>query len=133
VFFIWGMHRDLIISKVGIHEGEDLVTCCSVDQLVDPRKRKAVFGTGLIEINEVDTGLPLSVGLGDKHWIGYPQGVVGLSDEPIFSEFLNFLLQRSGSLFIEQSSFLLDRRKATVDVQVMATDRLILAYVSGSY
>ena len=98
------------------------MTCCSIDQLVDPRKRKAVFGTGLVEISEVDTGSPLSVGLGYKHGIGYPRGVVGLSDEPVFSEFLNLLFHRSGSFFIEQSSFLLDRRKVTVDVQVMATD-----------
>ena len=110
------MHRDLIISRVGVHKREHLVTCCSIDQLVDPRKRKAVFGTCLVEISEVDTGSPLPVGLGDKHGISYPRGIVGFSDEPAFSEFLNFFLQRSRSFFIEQSSFLLDRRKVTVDV-----------------
>ena len=104
------------------------MTCCSIDQLVDPRKRKAVFGAGLVEISEVNTCSPLSVGLGYKHGIGYPRGVVGLSDEPVFSKLLNFLLQRSGSLFIEQSSFLLDRRKVTVDVQVMATDAGVDSY-----
>ena len=122
VFFIWGMHRDLIVSRVGVHEREYLVTCCSIDQLVDPWKRKAVFGASFVEISEVDTGSPLSVGLGNKHGIGYPRGVVGLSDEPVFSEFLNFFLQSSGSFLIEQPSFLLDRRKVTVDVKVMATD-----------
>ena len=98
------------------------MTCCSIDQLVDPRKRKVVFGTCLVEISEVDTSSPLSVGLGNKHGISYLRGVVGFSDEPVFSEFLNFLFQRSGSFFLEQTSFLLDRRKVTVDVQVMETD-----------
>ena len=72
MLFIWGMHRDLIISRVSVHEREYLVTCCSIDQLVDPRKREAVFGASLVKISEVDTGPPFSVGLGNKHGIGYP-------------------------------------------------------------
>ena len=116
------MHRDLVVSRVSVHEREYLVTCCSIDQLVDPLKWKAVFGAGFVEISEVNTGSPLSVWLGDKHGIGYPRGVVGLSDEPIFFEFLNSLFQRFGSFLIEQSSFLLDRRKVAVNVKVMATD-----------
>ena len=122
------MHRDLIVPRIGVHEREYLMTCCSIDQLVDPRKRKAVLGAGFVEISEVDTGSPLSVWLGDKHGIGYPGRVVGLADEPVFSEFLNFLFQCFGSFFIEQSSFLLGRRKVTVDVQVMTTDAGVDSY-----
>ena len=34
IIFIWGIHLDLVLSKVGIHEVEEFVTHCRIDHLV---------------------------------------------------------------------------------------------------
>lgn len=37
MLFVWGMHGYLVVSRVGVHEVKDIVTHCSIDQMVNPR------------------------------------------------------------------------------------------------
>ena len=48
------MYLDLVISRVGIHEVEQFMTRCRIHQLINPSQGEAAFGTGLIEVGEVN-------------------------------------------------------------------------------
>jgi hypothetical protein len=47
------MDLDLIITREIIHEGQSLVAYVVVDNLIDERHWKVVFGTGVTEIAKV--------------------------------------------------------------------------------
>jgi hypothetical protein len=47
------MDLDLIITRETVHEGQSLVASAFVDNLIDERSWKVVFGIGVIEIAKV--------------------------------------------------------------------------------
>jgi hypothetical protein len=47
------MDLDFIVAREPIHEGECLVASIVIDNLVDERNWKVVFGTNMVEIMKV--------------------------------------------------------------------------------
>ena len=57
------------------------MTSCGVYQLVNPGERETVFWASVVEVHEIHTHLPFSVGLLDHDDISKPLGVEDFSDE----------------------------------------------------
>jgi hypothetical protein len=79
VFFLDG---DLVVPGVAVEEAEQVATCRGVDDLINLRKPKRVFGAVLIEVGVVDAHPPLvRVLLADEDRVGEPLGMENFMDE----------------------------------------------------
>ena len=75
-----GVHSDLVVSRESVHKAEKLVADCGVHYQVDPRKGKAIFRTGSVDISEVNAESPFAVCLFDKDYVSQPVRVFHFSD-----------------------------------------------------
>jgi hypothetical protein len=78
------VHEDLVVTRKYIHKAEQLEPGGRVNQCIDAREREAIFGRGLVEVGEVHTHPPLSIGFLHQDYIGQPVGVVDLLDKLCF-------------------------------------------------
>jgi hypothetical protein len=53
VVLIYWMDLDLIVARETIHEGQSLMACTIIDNLVDERYGEFVFGTSMVEIMKI--------------------------------------------------------------------------------
>ena len=63
LFLIFRVHEDLVVIGECIHEAEQFVTGCKVDQGINAWEGEAVLWTGFVEVGEVHAHFPLSVRL----------------------------------------------------------------------
>lgn len=72
LFFIRGMHIDLVISRERIHEFEELITRRGIHKLIDLRQGEATFGACLIQVGKIYVHSPFSICLLYQHHIWQP-------------------------------------------------------------
>ena len=65
MLLIWNIHWDLVVSRVGIYKAQQGISRGHVHQLVNPRKWKAVFWAGFVQVSEFHVGSPLAIWLLD--------------------------------------------------------------------
>ena len=116
---ITGVHSDLVISREGVHEAENLMASCGVYYKVDLRLGKTIFRTGSIDIGEVNAEPPFVVFFFDKDYTGQPVRVFYFSYGFVLEEFVNFFIDRLLPLWGETPSFLFDGFEGGADVQLM--------------
>jgi hypothetical protein len=63
---------DLIITREIIHEGQILMACAVVGNLIDERRWKVVFGTCVIEIEKVRANVDSALFFVNKYRFGNP-------------------------------------------------------------
>ena len=86
------MHVNLVVTRECVHEAKQSVSGSRVDQHVYAWERKAVFWTGLVQIDEIHAHHPpLPVGLFEQDYIGWPIGVVDFLDEFGLEELLDLI------------------------------------------
>ena len=66
MLLIRDMHRDLVISRISIHEAEKLVSRGPIHELINSWEWEAVLWASFVEVSEVDTGSQLAIGLLDQ-------------------------------------------------------------------
>jgi len=66
------MDLDFIIAEEPIHEGQYLVTDTVIDNLVDERGWKVVFGTSMVEIMKVGADTNNAIFFVNKDGVGNP-------------------------------------------------------------
>jgi hypothetical protein len=64
-----------MIAGESIQEAKKVAAGGGVDDLIYPRERIRIFGTGLVETCEVHAEAPTAVSLWDDHRISNPGGV----------------------------------------------------------
>jgi hypothetical protein len=64
-----------MIAGESIQEAKEVTAGGGVDDLIYPRERIGILGTGLIETCEVYAKAPTAIRLWDNHRIGNPGGV----------------------------------------------------------
>jgi hypothetical protein len=64
------MDLDLVVSRETIHEGQSLVACTVIDDLVNERGREVVFGTSVIEIVKVSADANSALFFVDRDGVG---------------------------------------------------------------
>ena len=69
---IGGVNLNLIITRESIHKGESLVASTVVNNLIDERHWKVVFGTCLIEIAKVCANADSSLFFVNRYRVGNP-------------------------------------------------------------
>jgi hypothetical protein len=69
---IGGVNLDLVVTRETIHEGQSLVTCAIIDYLVNEGCWKVVFGTSVIEIEEVRTDTDSAMFFVNRDRVGDP-------------------------------------------------------------
>ena len=74
-----------------IHKVAQFISDNRVDQHVYAWEEKAVFWTSFVEIGEVYTHPPLSIGLLDQDYIGQPIGIADFLDELCLEELLDLI------------------------------------------
>ena len=62
----------MVIARESVHKGESLVVGSVVDNLIDERCWKVVFGTCVIEIAKVRTDVDSALFLVDGYRVGNP-------------------------------------------------------------
>lgn len=83
MFLIWPVHENFVVSEVGVHEAEQLISGNGVNHLVYHGKGKAVFWAGFVEVDEIYAyPLVLFIFL-HKNWVCNPLDILGLTYEPI--------------------------------------------------
>jgi hypothetical protein len=83
-------HFDLVKTRIGIYEGQQVTPGGGVYNLIYSRKRIRVFWTCLIKIGVVDAHPKLPVSLRDDDRIGQPPWVVDLFDEASLQQLADF-------------------------------------------
>jgi len=63
-------HRYLVVSSVSVEETHAVVSGSGVNELVDLWKGETVFGTGCIEVSEVNADPPIPRLLLDHYCVG---------------------------------------------------------------
>jgi hypothetical protein len=71
ILICW-VNLDLIVARETIHEGQSLVACTVIDNLVDERGREVVFGTSMIEIMKVSTNTNSALFFVNEDGVGDP-------------------------------------------------------------
>lgn len=46
--FVWGIHHDLVVAGVRIHNAQQLISDCDINHLVNTREWEVVFGTSFV-------------------------------------------------------------------------------------
>ena len=67
---IEGKHRDLIVARVCVDEGQELMACYSIYYLIDAWEGKGIFRASIIQIRIIYAHMPFSILLGDNHHVG---------------------------------------------------------------
>ena len=116
VFFIFRSHTNLVVAGEGVHEAEQLVSRCCIDESVDLWQREAVFGTGFIEVGEVNADPPLTIGLLHYYNIRSPLGIMGFPNELSIEELVYLFIDGALTLGGEAPLLLLDWSKGRIDV-----------------
>jgi len=83
----------MVVPRVSIHEGEELVARCRVDHLIYDGQREADFGAGFVQVGEEDADFLFSIFLLHQKWIGEPVWVKYLSDEVGLEKSVNFVVE----------------------------------------
>ena len=63
LLLIFRMYEDLVVTRDCIHEAEQFIPGCRVNQGINAWEGEAVIWTGFVEVSEVYSHSPLSVGL----------------------------------------------------------------------
>ena len=74
-------HFDLVIARESVHEAQDLVPHSRVYQSIYLWEWIAVLRASLVEVREVYTHPPFTIGLFNHDHVCQPVGVVYFSDE----------------------------------------------------
>ena len=74
-------HLDLVETRIGIYEGQQITPGGGVYNLIYSRKWIRIFWACLVEVGVVDAHPKLPIGLGDDDGVGQPRWVVDLFDE----------------------------------------------------
>jgi len=89
MLFIFRVHLDLIVSEN--LSMKDILSKSHVLLIITSMiEREFVFGTGSVQIMEVDASLDFFILLGDGHDVGYPVRVLFFPDETRVYELFNF-------------------------------------------
>jgi hypothetical protein len=64
-----------MIAREGIQEAKKVTASGGVNDLIYPRERIRILGTGLVETCEIHAEAPTAISLWDDHRIGDPGGV----------------------------------------------------------
>ncbi|MED6181487.1 hypothetical protein PIB30_019741 [Stylosanthes scabra] len=78
-FLVRLMHGDLVISRIGIHEGKVFVIRRAVYQSIDAGEQEGILGIGFVQIGVIDAHSPLPVCFLHQDRVLLPRGV-GVSD-----------------------------------------------------
>jgi hypothetical protein len=84
-------HFDLVKTRIGIYEGQQITPGGGVYNLVYTREWIKIFWTCLIKIGVVDAHAKLPVSLRDHDWIGQPHWVEDLLNEASLQQFADLL------------------------------------------
>jgi hypothetical protein len=71
ILICW-MDLDLIVARETIHEGQGLMACTVIDNLVDERGWEVVFGTSMIEIMKVSADANSALFFVNRDGVGDP-------------------------------------------------------------
>jgi hypothetical protein len=112
-------HFDLMKTRIGIYEGQQVTPEGGVYNLIYSRKWIGVFWTYLIEIGVVDAHPKLPVSLWDYDRIGQPHWVVDLFDEASLQQLTNLFTDEVLPLDRLLSWLLSDRSSVGVDLQMV--------------
>jgi hypothetical protein len=66
------MDLNLVVAKESVHKGESLVASAVVDNVIDERRWKVVFGTCVIEIAKVYANADSALFFVDGYRVGNP-------------------------------------------------------------
>ena len=83
LFYIRGVHRDLVISIESVQKGKHVVPCRCIHNLIYTGQGEAIFGTGVVEVCVVHTYSPFVPFFWNHHYIGQPLGVFHCPNESI--------------------------------------------------
>ena len=75
-------HLDLVVTRVGVEEAQQLGAGYGVDDLVDPRQSKRVLGACAVQVGVVDAHAPGAVLLQHQDRVRQPRRVDDLHDKP---------------------------------------------------
>jgi hypothetical protein len=112
-------HFDLVKTRIGIYEGQQITPGGGVYNLIYSRKWIRVFWTCLIEIGVVDAHPKLPISLWDHDRIGQPYWVVDLLDEASLLQLADLFMDEGLPLNGLLAWLLPDRPGVRVDLQMM--------------
>jgi hypothetical protein len=69
---ICGVNLDLIVAREAVHEGQGLMAGAVIDNLVNERRRKVVFGKSVIEVSKVHTNVDSTLVFVNRDGVGDP-------------------------------------------------------------
>src|ERR1044072_7429803 len=84
--FIGRVHWNLVVPRKRIHETQDFITRCSVDQQIYVREGICILRTMLVKVCIVGTHPPLPICLLDHHYDGLPGWVFYFPNELCLEE-----------------------------------------------
>jgi hypothetical protein len=112
-------HFDLMKTRIGIYEGQQVAPGGGVYNLIYAREWIRVFWTCLIEIGVVDAHPKLPVSLRDDDRIGQPHWVVDLFDETSLQQLADLFMDEVLPLDGLLPRLLSDRPDIRVDLQMV--------------
>ncbi|CAL9019504.1 unnamed protein product [Prunus brigantina] len=122
MFAIGRVHEDLVVSRIGVHETEQLVTDSCIHKLVYPRQRKTVLWTSLVQVGIVLTHSPSAIALPNHDRVRKPDRVRGFPDKADGFKLVNFGTHGLVLFGIIRASLLSDRLIGRGDAELVADD-----------
>ena len=112
-------HFDLVETRIGIYEGQQITLGGGVYNLIYTRKWIWVLWTCLIEVGVVDAHPKLPIRLGDDDRVGQPLRVVDLFDKASLQQLADLFTDEVLPLDGLLPGLLSDRLGVRVDLQMM--------------
>ena len=85
------LHKlDLVVTREGVHEAQQLVPNCQIYKEVDLWEEVAVLWTSFVQVGEVHTHPSLPIYLLNYYYISHPFRVVDFSNEACTQQLVNF-------------------------------------------
>ena len=82
MLLVYRIHHDLVISRIRIHEGHELVPHSVIYQLINSWQCKAILRTSFVQVGEIDAGPPFPIWIWDPHGIGDLDQVFCFTNKP---------------------------------------------------
>ena len=113
------MHRDLVVARVRIKEGYELMVSCCIHYLINTEKGKSILRASIIDVRIIGAHAPLAILLRNNHDIGKPLEVLNPFYEANDEEFVHFLFYDFLACWVKSPQFLTYMLALIPKIQVM--------------
>ena len=109
LFLVGRGHKDLVVSREGVQEGEHSLSDGGVHDLVYPRQRETVFRARIVEVGVIDAHPPFSFLFGDYYYICQLVWILHFLNKFGFQQFVNLILDNFLPIWVKTPNLLPDR------------------------